>query len=169
MRNALLKFSILFFVLLFSISVFGQQAKRKTSEQIADVNFCYLLKNPDAYKDKTVRVKATYRYGFEWSELYCSNCIGKGQVWVDFTESFSENSKKKYRKKLNENGDGGRTVNVTFVGKFLAQGRYGHMNGYPFNFIVEKVENAEIIYKYSPVFNSLPDEVKPKTYCQNND
>ncbi len=162
------KISALLFIFLFSVFVTAQQAKDKSNQQIVDVKFCDLLKNQDEYKDKTVRLKATYRYGFEWSELYCSNCVGKGQVWVDFADSFEESSKKKYRKKLNENGEGGRTVNVTFVGKFLAQGHYGHMGGYSYNFVVEKVENAEIIYKYSPVFNSLPEEAKLKTYCQKN-
>lgn len=160
------KFPALLFIFIFSLCVFAQQSKSNSNEQIVEVNFCDLLKNPDAYKDKTVRVKATYRYGFEWSELYCSDCQSQGNVWVDFDDAFQENSKKKYRNKLKENGDGGRTVNVVFTGKFLVGGHYGHMSGYSYGFTVERVESAEVIYKLSPISNALPAEIKAKTYCQ---
>lgn len=161
------KFLTLPFIFIFSVCVFAQKVENRTSKQIVDVNFCDLLKNPKDYSAKLIRVKATYRYGFEWSDLYCSNCLDKGIVWIDFTDSFEIDSKKRFRKKIKYSEDG-RTVNVVFVGKFFSNGGYGHLGGYKLKFVAQRIEAAQIIYKSSPVSSYLPDEVKAKTYCRTN-
>jgi hypothetical protein len=161
-----IKLLLLLIFAAFPVFSFGQKVGTTHVDKIFDVSLCDLLTNPQEFADKLVRVKATYRYGFEWSDLYCSDCESPGDVWVDFTEGFEGESKKKYRKKLNENGEVGRTVNVIFVGKFYSGGHYGHMSGYPYKFIAQRVENAKIIYKDSPSPEFLPNEVKTQTYCQ---
>lgn len=166
MFNKILTF---LFIFIFSACVFPQQPENKSNAQIINVIFCDLMKNPTVYSDKLTSIKATYRYGFEWSELYCSDCLDRGRIWLDVTDSFSEDSKKKYRKKLKSNGFAGKTVNVTFVGKVYSGGRYGHMGAYEYKFIAQRVEFAEVILKDSPVYPVLPDEIKAKTYCQKKD
>jgi hypothetical protein len=47
------------------------------------VTFCDLVRNPDKYDGHEVSVRATYRYGFEWQELYCLDCKDKGKAWLE--------------------------------------------------------------------------------------
>src|SRR5215813_13785653 len=44
--------------------------------------FCDLLRNPEKYRDQRVKVRATFRYGFEWQQLYCLDCLDKGRAWL---------------------------------------------------------------------------------------
>lgn len=39
------------------------------------VTFCDLLRNAEKYNGKEVTVRATWRYGFEWSQFYCLDCL----------------------------------------------------------------------------------------------
>ena len=157
------KLSIVIFIFVFSACVFAQQAENKSNEQVIDVNFCDLLKNPDEYKDKIIRVNATYRFSSEEAELFCSDCDNKG-VWVEFTNKYSEESKKKYRKRLKGNDLIGKTINVVFVGNLLSGEGYGHFGVYPFKFMVQRLDYAEVIQKNGS--HILSNEAKAKTYCQ---
>jgi len=150
-----------FFILVLMFSVSAQKENR-SKEQIQTVAFCDLLKNPQSFEQKRVRIKATYRYGFEWSELYCLNCRDMGLVWLDFDDTFDSLTKRKVKKKIKWS-EKGRTVNIVAVGKFYAKGKYGHMGGYPYKFVAEYFESAEIILKDSPVV--LPAEVRQKATC----
>ena len=161
------KIVALLFVIIFSMSIFAQKAVSKSNEQITDVNFCDLLKNPSEYKDKNVRVKATYRFSFEQAELFCSDCGNKKRVWVDFTDNFIENSEKKFRKKLKAKDYVGKTVNVIFVGSFLSGKGYGHFGAYPFMFLAQRIDYAEVIQTNGS--HILSNQVRAKTYCQKND
>jgi hypothetical protein len=98
--------------------------------EYATVGYCELIRNPDRYNGKRVRISAVYRYGYEWSELYCLECATESKTWVEFTDSFSSSAKESIRKKLDDNGFKGRTLLVTMVGKFDAGGGYGHMGAY---------------------------------------
>ena len=51
--------------------------------QVDSVTFCDLVRNPDKYDGQEVSVRATYRYGFEWQELYCLDCKDKGKAWLE--------------------------------------------------------------------------------------
>ncbi len=146
-----------FLILCFCSIVFAQA--QSTKEQIVDVNFCDLLKNPNDYTDKTIRVKATYQSFFEMSKMYCSDCLQQRGTWVEFDDDFTDNTKKVYRKKINNNS----VVNGTFAGKFYTGKTFGHQNGYDSQFVVQYMESADVISK-KPI--DLSEASKAKTYCQ---
>ncbi len=39
-----------------------------------------------------VNVRATYRYGFEWQELYCLDCKDKGKAWLEVPLDLGSNA-----------------------------------------------------------------------------
>jgi hypothetical protein len=47
------------------------------------VTFCDLVRNPEKYTGRVVTVRALYRVGFEWSELYCPECRNQ-RAWLEF-------------------------------------------------------------------------------------
>src|SRR6266550_5081055 len=136
--------------------VFSMRSGNK--QEYAAVAYCDLIRNPDQYNQKLVRVSAIYRYGYEWSELYCLEWRKDTKTWVDFDESFASSTKATIRKKLGDNGFKGRTVSVIMVGKFDAGGGYGHMGAYRFKLLVSRVEKAYVILNDSPSANALPKE-----------
>ena len=133
--------------------------------EYATVAYCDLVRNPERYNQKLVRVSGVYRYGYEWSELYCLECTTDARTWVDFNEAFSSSTKASIRKKLGGNGFKGRTVMVTMVGRFDAGGGYGHMGAYRFRLLVERVEKANVVLNDSPSPNALPKEVLSRIHC----
>lgn len=146
----------------------AQESKSSASAapEALNVAYCDLLRAPASYDGKLVRVRATYRYGFEWSEFYCTDCSEKGRTWVDYDESYESCTKSKFRKKLEGNGEIGRTVNVVAVGKFYGSGGgYGHMNAYRYKFLVHCVERAEVILNDSPVPAAMPNKALQRTRC----
>jgi len=157
-----------FLVLLVFLSsfTFCQKTENKSYEKIINVNFCDLLRNPAEYKDKIVRIKATYRVGFEWTELYCSDCLNNGRTWVGFDNLTIEKTEKNLAKELEQRKTyEGRTANVIFIGKHKTGKNFGHLGEYQNLFEVESVEGGKVIYNDSPVPQYLPEEVKAKTYC----
>jgi len=51
---------------------------------------------------------------FEWSQLYCPDCLDKGSAWLEFPDDLDDNSSKALR--LIPNGAG--IVNLTVRGIF---------------------------------------------------
>lgn len=140
--------------------------KHSAVTEVPTIAYCDLIRNPELYDQKTVRVRAIYRYGSEWSELYCLECLNAGQTWVDFDNSFKSRTPSSVVRKLGDNGFKGRTVSIVAVGKFYgSSGGYGHMNGYRFKFEVNSVENAEIILSDSPVPSALPKKALRRMHC----
>jgi hypothetical protein len=133
------------------------------------VSICDLIKNPEEFEGKNIRVNATYRYGVEWSELYCSNCWDRDErrIWVSFDSSFSSNTKSKIRKTLVGGGETGRTLNVDFVGAFYRDSQLPA--GYDFKFIVTKASIAEIILDDSPIPPELDAKHKALTACKKSE
>ena len=107
----------------------------------APITFCDLLKEPYKYNRQEIRVRATYRYGFEWSELYCLDCLEKGKVWLDTgaLDTASERS-------LSKLPDAG-IVNLTVQGTFMTGGTYGHQNGYRYQVTADKITDLKVIQK----------------------
>src|SRR5438045_3177385 len=81
----------------------------------APVSFCDLLRNPQKYKGEQVRVRATYRYGFEWSQLYCLDCTDQGKAWLQIPSALDEASQRSFRKLPK----GAGIVNLTVQGVFF--------------------------------------------------
>lgn len=158
--------NICVFILMFCLPVVGiaqENDGRMRCNHSSVVDFCDLIKDPDKYEGRTVTVRATYIYGFELSSLYCVNCIEK-PVWVEFDDSFKENTNSKYRKSVGDNGSVGRTVNVEAVG-ILRSGGFGHMSAYDFMFMIEKINSAEIVANKGVGYSALSTHEQEKV-CQ---
>lgn len=150
-------------LLAFAVTMVPMRSRH--DDKYTTVAYCDLVRNPERYDQKLVRVSAVYRYGYEWSELYCLECATEAKTWIDFDESFSSSTKASIRKKLGDNGFKGRTVLVTMVGKFDAGGGYGHMGAYRFRLLVSQVEKADVILNDSPSPNALPKQVLTRIHC----
>ena len=112
-----------------------------TSFSQTHVRFCDLVQNPDEYNGKEVAVRATYRYGFEWQELYCLNCVQKGKAWLELPDDEG------ISKALRHVPKGAGIVNATFQGVFLSGGHFGHMGGYAYKFVARKVSDVVVLQK----------------------
>ena len=110
------------------------------------VAYCDLVRHPDKYNGKEVSVRATYKYGFEWEELYCLECKEKGKTWLELIPASLD---KASEKALNRVPKGAGIVNVTVQGGFtlVSGGHFGHLNGYPYKFVASKVSNVEVVVK----------------------
>jgi hypothetical protein len=88
-------------------------------------------------------VRATYRYGYEWSELYCLECLDKGKAWLDIPIDIDDAS----LKSLKRTPKGAGIVNLTVQGTFRSGGFFGHMNGYRHEFTARKISNVAVVLK----------------------
>jgi hypothetical protein len=107
------------------------------------VTFCELVRNPELYNGKEVTVRATYKYGIEWQMLYCLDCLDKGKAWLELPYDLADSSVKA----LKRAPKGAGTVNITVQGVFMSRGHYGHLGGYPYQFVAHKVSNVAVIIK----------------------
>ena len=85
------------------------------------VTFCDLLRHADKYNGKEVSLRATYRYGFEWQELFCLDCMDKGKAWLDIPSDLNDASARSLRKAPK----GAGIVNLTLQGIFVSGGHFG--------------------------------------------
>lgn len=108
----------------------------------APVTFCDLVRNPEKYNGQEVRVRATYRYGFEWSELYCLDCLDKGKAWLDLVavDGAAERTFRRLPK-------GAGIVNLTVQGVFVSGETYGHQNGYRYQITPNKITDVKVVQK----------------------
>ena len=104
---------------------------------------------------KEVRIRAIYRVGFEWSELYSLKCPDAPRVWVKFSDGVKARIQKAVRKQL-ARGEG--TYGVTFIG--IVGGSGGHMGAYPLTFQVTSIEAAKRLGKDSPMPQALSPNVR---------
>jgi hypothetical protein len=104
--------------------------------------FCDLLRNPGKYDGKEVIVRATWRYGFEWSQFYCIDCSTKEMTWLKISSDLDDESSR-VLKHIPKAG----VVNITVEGVFQSHGHFGHLNGYPNQFIARKVRKAAVVSK----------------------
>jgi hypothetical protein len=106
-------------------------------------SFCDLLQNPQKYEGKEVTVRATWRYGFESSELYCLDCHTTVKTWLEISGDLDDASAKAIKRTPKDFA----IVNITVQGTFRSGGRYGHMDMYPNRFIARKVSDVKIVLK----------------------
>jgi hypothetical protein len=115
-----------------------------TSEtRVVRTEFCELLRSPEQYNGKEVTVRATHQYGFEWSTLYCLNCLDKGKAWLDFSEDIDDFSEAALKSAPKDAG----IVNLTVKGTFMSGSTYGHLNGYRYRFVARKVWGVATLVK----------------------
>jgi hypothetical protein len=112
------------------------------------VVFCDLVRNPEKYNGREVTVRATYRYGFEWSELYCLDCLERGKArsgiaWLRIPSDLDDDSVRSFKKVPKGSG----IVNLTVQGVFASGETYGHQNGYRYEIVAQKISDVAVIQK----------------------
>ena len=110
------------------------------------VTFCDLVRNPEKYSGKEVTIRATYRFGFEWSYLYCLGCADQGRAWLEFPSDYDDLDKTSQRALKRLPKDAG-IADITVRGVFVGPGSYGHLGGYRYKFIIREVRNTVVLIK----------------------
>lgn len=110
----------------------------------SSLTFCDLLRNPEKFNGQQVTIRATWRYGFEWSELYCLDCLDRGKAWLERSFSSLDDSSMRRLKRVPK---GAGIVNLTIRGTFHAGDSYGHMNGYRYEIVADSVSNLVVLSK----------------------
>jgi hypothetical protein len=106
------------------------------------ISFCDLLRNPEKYDGKEVIVRATWRYGFEWSQFYCLDCSLKQPTWLEISSDLDEKSSQVLRRRPKAG-----IVNITVQGIFQSGGHFGHLNGYQNRFVAQRVSDVAVVSK----------------------
>ncbi|MBZ5524413.1 MAG: hypothetical protein LAP21_19420 [Acidobacteriia bacterium] len=109
----------------------------------SSLTFCDLIRSPEKYNGKEVTVRATYRYGFEWSELYCLDCLDQGKAWLDMPTALEDTSAKSLKKMPK----GAGIVNLTVQGVFVSGGTFGHSNAYRYKIEPTKISDVAVLQK----------------------
>jgi len=123
------------------------------------VNFCDLINNPARYDGKNVVVRASLRSSFEYSELFCLACPGRGSTWPDFVGDDEWKGPRRDLRRIPSVG----ISNGTFSGIFeSSKGPYGHMNLYQFRLVVDSVSGVSIVSRSEAPPLSLPNEIQQK-------
>ena len=107
------------------------------------VTFCDLVRSPQEFKGKEVTVKATYRYGFEWQEFYCLDCLDKGKAWLEIPVDIDDASEKAMRRAPK----GAGIVNLTVRGTLFSGSTFGHLNGYRYKLVAKNISSVAVIVK----------------------
>ncbi len=130
-------------------AVLHEKGDNKITDPFMRVSYCELIRNPSAYDGKKVRIAATYRSGYEWSELYDPDCFDfERRTWVEF-ENLNAESRRVLEDLRTERSEG-RTLSVTFAGIFESStGVYGHRNDYKYLLKVSNVDQAEFLFEGS--------------------
>jgi hypothetical protein len=130
------------------------EAARITDSFIADaqtVTFCEVQQYPERFKNKMIRLRVFYLADFEKSVITAASCSAPfPMTWVTFDKRWESRSKRRVRHALSSQKWGAQT-DVIFIGLFGTDGRYGHMDMYPFSFEVYKVEAVGASGRFSPM------------------
>lgn len=125
--------------------------------QYLNVDYCKLVRDPATYDHKRVTVTATYRYGFEWQELYCLKCRDSGKTWVEIPNDPPSELKRALRGLPKWTG----TLNGTFRGVFHSKGGFGD-GGYKFALAVEHIDAVSVVSRSGAVPEALSASERSK-------
>jgi hypothetical protein len=103
------------------------------------MKLCELIRYPEKYTGKLVKVRATWVYGFEWSYLHCLDC--QGLVWLD-TSGLDALSEKTVRHTPKAG-----IVNIDVEGVFQAGSAFGHQGAYKYELKAQTIANPAVISK----------------------
>jgi hypothetical protein len=119
----------------------GRASKHDTDTvEYAPAKFCELILHPKEYDGQSVAVRASYRYGFEWQEIFGMRCRNEAKTWLEF-DAVSPALRRALGKAPRHQG----TINATFYGTFHGSGgRYGD-GGYAFKFDATSIRSVQII------------------------
>ena len=157
---------ILYIFLTVCVLFVSSSVSQVSVDKPQDVEFCELIANSEKYNNSIIRVKAFHRVGFEWSELFCSDCwaFEKGRVHVFKNDNWKESSSKRIVKLLRKNIYG--LTAVTYVGRFIDPNPTDPRTGpYQFKFEVLRVEKAKLLSKDTPAPPNLSKKMKRLTRC----
>lgn len=146
------RLTILFFLLsLFPLAMLlAAKEPRPLLGEIPTIDYCNLIHNPNAFREKVIRVHAKYRVGAKWSNLYSPYCGGPSEIWVNFDETYFNDSfqpcqKTNIAEKVKFKGFD-QVFDMVLVGKFYGSGEpnYGYDRS-RFMFVVGCVEQATVV------------------------
>lgn len=144
-------------LLLISSVGFGQKTQVKTTDGSTNVvSYCDLIRSPTNYEGKDVTVRASYRYGYEWQELFCLNCLDLGKMWLEFSDDLTKDSKRRLNILPKHQG----TMNATFSGIFHS-GTYGD-GSYRFQLTVKSITEVKLVSRTGWDPNLLPPDKRKK-------
>jgi hypothetical protein len=109
------------------------------------VLFCDLTHNPRQYNNQVIRTTATaITDHFENAYLFSSDCNKKEsyahfRVATDEVREAIDTALGPYRKGLVT------MANVTIVGRFSSGKRYGHLDAYRHEFMIQRVESSSVV------------------------
>jgi hypothetical protein len=128
------KWLIAMWLMLFAFSAYPQKKKA-----LPNLTYSELIRNKEEYLNKTVRLRAIWNYGYEWTYLCDSECKDLQKSWVDMLDDddLCRGSKSKL-KKMNKRFDNGAEVVVQ--GKLEEGNGFGHFGIYRFQFVISCVE-----------------------------
>jgi hypothetical protein len=130
-------------LLIFALFVPHVSGQGKPVQSTPAVGFCDVASHPENFMNKRVRVRAVYRVGFEWQEIYSLRCVDAPSTWVEFSDTF-EVSSRKAMKQMETGKHFSISVGVVLEGRLTGYGGgYGHMNGYRPAFIIDRIESAK--------------------------
>ena len=132
---------------------------------------CDILKNPDSYSGKVIRVKANYRVGFEWAYLSCSSCSEDKRIGVDLGQLNKEDAEKLNKALERDSPFKDVISNVVFVGTFKTGGPHAPLFD---DYLLElhSVESIDVIYNdYINSAKPAPEleraKAKAEEFCRN--
>jgi len=153
--------------LLLQVTMFGQMEitsfaieRASQTSDIPTVSFCELINSQDKYKNKIVRVRATYITSFEWTALYDLKCADKNKKPEDkyirpTLDCEVEKTCKALQMKL-INGlhhSSGNRVELLMTGQLTVKTQSGgatFIGDYPLIFIIKSIEETLSISPGTP-------------------
>lgn len=133
----------------------GRNASAQAFPESNLIDFCDLVRNPDKFDGKEVTVRASFRWGFEWQEIFCLNCIDVGSTRLEIAETFTTPVTMKILKKLPKNNG---TVNAVFTGTFKNEGSMSSR----YKFYLTDISEVKVIFKWGGHTANLPEKEKQK-------
>lgn len=127
--------------------------QRLTVQEPIEVEFCHLVTHPESFRDRVVRVRATFESTFEWRRLYDETCrSSRNYVWPVF-ECDTIESCEKFGEQLKKDMIGdpfrGKRVAVVLLGRFRESNNpkrgFGVQPGLRFQLEISKIEATERI------------------------
>jgi hypothetical protein len=122
------------------------RAVDKPESRAKDVSYCDLVKTPQLFSGKRIRVRAIYDYAFEIQSLNQPGCwpTHGDRIWVEIEAELEGSSLKLFRKFPKGMG----SALATYEGRFETGQAYGD-GGYRSKLTVDKIEKLEATAKAS--------------------
>lgn len=122
------------------------------------LDICGLIDRPQAFDGKRVTVRASYRYGFEWQEIYCLQCRHLAKVWLAIPPELPKTVQRNLSRLPRNQG----TVNATFTGVFHGTRSAFGDGGYQYQLDLEHIEHVKVVSTSGAVPDALPDRQRTK-------